>query len=236
VRSPVDDGPLLIFESVDSTQDVAAALLREGSPVGAVLAYEQTAGRGRFGRVWHSPPRECLAVSLVFSAYAGHPRPYLIGMSIAVAAARAFGCELQWPNDLVIEGRKLGGILTELLPTTEGESVPVVGMGLNLGQHSFPPDIADVATSLSREGLPAPAPEEALKTVLDVLPRLPEPSSWQDLAPHWMSFDRTPGKRYRLHDGREATARSIGPDGQLICSTDGQEMFVLAAEAVLNEG
>src|SRR5947209_17623403 len=81
-------------------------------------------------------------MSMAFAAYADHPRPYLVGMGVAVAAAAVIRCELAWPNDLVVGGQKLGGILTELLPDQTGRRVPVVGVGINLNHKRFPAEIA----------------------------------------------------------------------------------------------
>ena len=233
MRSPLIDGPLIGLQTVDSTQAYAAAMLRRGEPVGAVYSLEQTAGRGRFGRPWHSPRGTSLSVSMVFPYYVGHPRPYLIGMSLAVACARAFDCQLQWPNDLVYEGRKLGGILTEMSPDAEDRSVPVVGVGINLNQTSFEPDIADRATSLLLAHGKEVMAVDALDQILTEFEALPEIREWSDLAPFWNQFDATPGKRYRLRDGQEAIATGVGSQGELLCVADGAEHSALAADALM---
>ena len=235
MRSPLAGARLISLNSVDSTQNYAADLLKSGENVGAVLAQEQTSGRGRFGRPWHSPPGECLAVSLVFTDYIGHPRPYLLGMGLAVACAQAFECTVQWPNDVVYENRKLGGILTELLPNASGESVPVVGVGinLNLNQAQFPPDIADFATSVRLIHGHRMEPLDALHKILERFEALPELQGWPDLAPIWMELDTTRGKRYKLRDGQEAVALGVGPEGELLCEANGSEHRALAADALL---
>jgi BirA family biotin operon repressor/biotin-[acetyl-CoA-carboxylase] ligase len=233
VRSPLHSQPLIQLDTVNSTQSYAGDHLRRGEPVGAVLAMEQTAGRGRFDRTWHSPPGECLAVSLVFTDYANHPRPYLIGMALAVAAAQAFDANVRWPNDIVIGERKLGGILTELLPDAKGIQVPVVGVGINLNQSQFPPDISDLATSVRLAHGHQTTPEAALTSLLAEFTHLGEIKTWQDLAPHWMKRDTTPAKKYRLHDGRESIAIGIGSNGELECEVDGVRTQVLAADALM---
>ncbi len=233
MQSPLHDAPLYELETVDSTQSYAANLLKSGEPVGGVLALEQTEGKGRFGRKWHSPPGECLAVSLVFNNYAKHPRPYLIGMSLAVACARAFKAQVQWPNDVVFNGRKLGGILTELLPDNNDRQIPIVGVGLNLNQQSFPEEIVMSAASVVMSHGMEVDPQEALARILQQFETLREAESWADLATWWARYDATPGKRYTLHDGREGIAQSIGPEGELICTVDGKEERVLAADAIM---
>ena len=233
MRSSLASAPLITLDSVDSTQNHAANLLKQGQPVGAVLALQQTAGRGRFGRAWHSPPGECLAVSLVFSDYANHHKPYLIGMALAVACAKAFEAQVQWPNDIVFGNRKLGGILTELMPNAQGHQVPVVGVGLNLNQNDFPEEISEIATSMLRELKTAVEPIAALENILDSFCSLPEVTTWRDLEPHWLPLDATPGKRYRLQDGRSSTALRIGAEGELIALVEGHEEHILAADAML---
>ncbi len=233
MTSPLHEEPLIQLDSVDSTQTFAGEMLRKGEYVGGVMAFEQTEGRGRFGRKWHSPPGECLAVSLVFKNYIGHPRPYLIGMSLALAAARAFKAQVQWPNDVVARGRKLGGILTELMLDEKDRLVPVVGVGINLGQQSFPEDIAETATSVILEHGLEVEPMYALDLILHQFESLREAQTWGELAKWWERFDATAGKRYTLQDGREGIAKGIGPEGELLCTVDGQEVTVLAADAVL---
>ena len=234
MTSSLHSADLIVLESVDSTQRYAAEQIKGGEFLGGVLALEQTEGKGRFGRKWHSPPGECLAVSLVFTNYAKYPRPYLIGMSLAVACARAFRAQVQWPNDVVIHGRKLGGILTELLPNAEGQLIPVVGVGLNLNQSAFDDEIADVAISLvMAHGLEV-EPTEALARIMQQFETLREVQTWSDLAHYWERYDATEGKRYTLNDGRIGIAKSIGPDGELICDVDGHEERVLAADALMS--
>ncbi len=117
------------FAELDSTNRLAADLVRAGAPDGVVVgADHQTAGRGRRGRTWDSRPGASLLVSVIL-----RPAPALVTLAAGVAAAEA--CEavagvavgLKWPNDLLLDGAKLGGILSELV----GDAA-VVGLGLNL--------------------------------------------------------------------------------------------------------
>jgi BirA family transcriptional regulator, biotin operon repressor / biotin---[acetyl-CoA-carboxylase] ligase len=220
-------GEWRVVDEVDSTQRLATELLRSGADVGVVLALHQTAGRGRFGRAWHSTPRESLTFSLIFREYRDHPRPYLIGMSAALAAAGTGHCQVRWPNDLAVGERKIGGILTEMI-----DGVPIVGIGLNLNQTSFPPELSDVAVSLAMEHGARYDPERVATEIVERMRLLPEPDQWSDLAPIWHLFDRTPGKRYRNSAGEEGVALGVGSDGQLILSVDGESTSVPAAEAI----
>lgn len=225
-------GPILEFSELPSTQDKAAALLANGEPVGVVRAIHQSQGRGRFQRPWISQPGDSLTASLVFTQYADHPRPWLLGMTLALAVAASLRTQLRWPNDITLGGKKLGGILTELYPDQQGRKIPVIGLGLNLNQTALPPEIADFATSLTlaRGGLHDPS--LTLQTILECLDGTPEPETWENIEPAWMLFDDTPGKTYRLPTGEEATALGLGPEGQLLCAVEGETQSILAAEAI----
>ena len=219
----VPEGEWLIVEEAASTQDLAA---RGKSEV--VLARRQTAGRGRHGRVWHSEAGSSLAASIAFTSYKGHPRPWLIGMSVAVAAAGALHCSVRWPNDLILAGKKLGGVLTEIVDET-----PIVGIGVNLGPMSFADALAGIATTLADHRESHPHPKSPHRLIHRRFRGLPEPDSWQTLLPVWSLFDETPGKSYTLATGECATAVGIGPEGELLALVAGESVSVMAASAVL---
>jgi BirA family biotin operon repressor/biotin-[acetyl-CoA-carboxylase] ligase len=225
----------LILDEVGSTQDAAKKLLEEGSDVSIVMAHNQVTGRGRLGRQWVSKPYDSLTTSFIFHDYADHPRPYLVGMALAIAVAAATHSELRWPNDVIFGLRKAGGILTELFTNSAGKKVPVVGIGINMNQTEFPEPIQEIATSLALEhGRPYSA-DALVRLILEGIERLPEPKTWADLRPAWDLFDRTPGKLYRLPSGEMAVGLGIGSEGQLLCSVDGESRTVLAAEALFGE-
>lgn len=223
-------GEWLVLDEVTSTQTVAAEALRSGEDVAVVMAAHQTAGRGRFERQWFSPRGGSLAASLIFREYAGHAKPWLIGMALAVAAAGALHCRVQWPNDLVLSGKKVGGILTEMI-----DGVPVVGIGVNLARSegdgvagTLPDHLAERAGTVD----PRATAEDVLSWILARFERLPEMTEWGDLAEVWRLFDDTPGKRYVLPTGEEAVALGVGPDGELLCSVEGESVTVTAADAI----
>ncbi len=233
MKSPLGLGEEWVeVAQVESTQTLAAQYLRDGQPVGAVFALEQTAGKGRLGRTWLSRQGDSLTFSLIFRGYAGHPQPHLIGMACALAAAGVLRCQLRWPNDLVFGELKVGGILTELVADATGALVPIVGIGVNLNQTEFPEPIQAIATSLSLARGGTYDPLITAKKIVERLATLPDPTIWADLAPVWALYDFTPGKRYKLADGEEAIALAIGSEGQLMCSVDGESRSILAAEAL----
>lgn len=234
----------LVIEETESTQRLAEKLLTEcQNPPGAVFAHHQTQGKGRHGRAWLSSRGDSLTMSLIFSENPDTPQPWLIGMAVACAAAGLFHCQVRWPNDLVFRERKLGGVLTELLPNAQGRQVPVVGIGINLNQKGFPEDLAPIATSL-RLAHPGSAlgddaewePLKVARRLAERVSEFPMPTSWADLRPIWGLFDATQGKEFKLGDGRTARAIGIGPNGELLAEADGEPTLVHAADALFGPG
>ena len=180
--------------AVTSTQDEAREL-----PVGSVVvAEEQTAGRGRLDRRWEAPPGSALLATFVV---APHP---LASIAAGVAAAEACGAavRLKWPNDLLLNGAKLGGILVEGRPGKQ-----LVGVGINLS--SAPPGAARL------EGVDRDELLERLSGELAA--SLARPHA--DLIQHWRERADTLGRRVRVElPGRsyEGLAEDIAPDGALI--------------------
>lgn len=151
-------GRTIIHRAIaDSTNDVARRAALEGAPEGLVVtADQQTAGRGRMGRTWQGEEGSLLMSLLLRPSF--HPtRLFALTMLSATATREAIhratglNCDLKWPNDLQIRGRKLGGILTEASLHGEGIDFAIVGLGLNVNLDvSRYPEIADTATSLRR--------------------------------------------------------------------------------------
>ncbi len=138
-------------DTLGSTNDRAAAWLREGGPHGLlVTADAQTAGRGRNGRVWSSPPGHNLYVSLGLRVASARRDLSAVGLAVGLALYEGLGpvpgLGLKWPNDLLIGDRKLAGILCESRWGTDVELV--VGFGLNVRREGIDPAVADVAVAL----------------------------------------------------------------------------------------
>lgn len=138
------------FDTIDSTMHEAMRLALAGCESGTVVvAAEQTMGYGRFGRPWHSAKGEGLYFSVVLRLKLSAPDLPAITLALGLAAADAIctisgiACDLRWPNDVLIGGRKCAGILTEL-----HDGAIVAGIGVNVNQSAFPAEIAAIATSL----------------------------------------------------------------------------------------
>jgi BirA family biotin operon repressor/biotin-[acetyl-CoA-carboxylase] ligase len=142
----------LYFAEVSSTNDVAAALADQGATEGViVVSNAQSAGRGRQGRSWVSPPGAGLYVSALLRPRL--PAPLLTiaaGVAVAEGIQRATGLttDLKWPNDVFVGGKKLAGLLAEASGTP---AAVVLGFGINVMPAAYPPDVAARATSLEGE-------------------------------------------------------------------------------------
>ena len=143
-------GPLRYFAQTGSTNTDAALWAEAGAPdLALVVADEQTAGRGRLGRRWLTPPGAALAFSLVLRPGAGELAPAHLTALGALAVCDALlehyhlATQIKWPNDVLSERRKLGGILVEVSWQGESHKTAILGIGVNVTQASVP-DEADV--------------------------------------------------------------------------------------------
>lgn len=153
--------PRLHLRSTDSTNRRARELAAAGAPHGAlVTAREQTAGRGRQGRSWSAPPGQGLLLSVVVREFDAL-LPLRAGLAVADVAGQA--ARVKWPNDVLLDGGKLAGVLVEGRPQ---EDWAVIGIGVNVAVDvgALPPDVRDRAASLGRE-------ESALEPTLEQLLR-----------------------------------------------------------------
>ncbi len=146
------------FRSTDSTNTRARELAAAGAPYGTVVtAAEQTAGRGRQGRIWTAPPGKALLYSALLRPLEERHVMLPLAVPLAVCAAAeelhpGIECAVKWPNDIWLDERKLAGILIEARPQ-DGWAVIGVGLNLTITPNEFPPDLRNTATSLfsSRE-------------------------------------------------------------------------------------
>jgi len=160
VREAGIDVPPVWFNEVGSTNEEARRLAREGAPEWTVVAAgHQTAGRGRLGRAWTDEIGKSLLFSVLLRTTLDAEYAPLIGLMAAVEMITAVGSpamRAKWPNDLIIEGRKAGGILSEASLSQTRISYAVVGVGLNvtMAEEDFPAELRTSATSLFLAGVP----------------------------------------------------------------------------------
>jgi BirA family biotin operon repressor/biotin-[acetyl-CoA-carboxylase] ligase len=232
--------PVHRFDSVASTNDAARALALEGAAHGtAVLAREQTRGRGTKGRSWHSPAGLGLYASFVVRGPAGGPvpSPHLLplaaGLAVLDAVSIAAGIQagLKWPNDLVHEGRKLGGILSEAVSGGRDGDFAVVGIGVNVahGPADFPGDLRGAATSLRIAGADPATTVEALfgglcRTLDSWYNALARGEKRRIVAAAEARLAFQPGRRVRVttdEASHVAVCRGLDPEGRLVVDRGG---------------
>lgn len=236
---------IYFYEETDTTNNRARELALEGAPEGTlVIAEKQTAGRGRRGKVWESPLGTGIWMSLVLRPQIMPAEASVLTLLCGLATAEAIEAEtglsagIKWPNDILINGKKAVGILTEMDCEMSQVHFVIPGIGINVNTASFPPEIADIATSLYLECGKTVSRRRLLHKVLE---RLEE---------HYETFLRTGSfaamlEDYRKHCitlgkevhvlGREpffAEALDITPEGELLVrrADNGKEEVVFSGE------
>jgi BirA family transcriptional regulator, biotin operon repressor / biotin---[acetyl-CoA-carboxylase] ligase len=234
--------------TVDSTNSLAVEAAQAGSRAGVWVADEQTAGRGRSGHAWHSVAGHGLYVSALIAPSLPIRLALLISLATGLAAKHAVAevtgleADIRWPNDLLLNGKKCGGILVEtaMAPpnTPNSEAIlryAVIGVGINLNQKIFPDDIAQLATSLRIESNTVTWREAMLIALLrsldaelrlltvehegQLLKRFTDASTW------------VRGKRVRVEESGGYTGVTAGLDASgflLVDSDDGIRRTVLS--------
>ncbi|WP_456274253.1 biotin--[acetyl-CoA-carboxylase] ligase [Bacillus sp. AK031] len=237
-------------ESAPSTQKIAHALAQEGAKEGtAVIADEQTEGRGRLLRSWHSPKGTGIWMSIILKPQLPPQKAPQFTLIAAVAVVQAIeevaglSPEIKWPNDILLHGRKVTGILTELQAEADKINSIIIGIGMNVNQETedFPEELQTIATSLAMEKGEKISRAKLIQKVMEKL------EMYYDL---YMEKGFTPIKllweSYAASIGRQITARTItgsihgkalgiNEDGVLrIEDTEGRIHEVYSADIELN--
>ena len=223
------------FAVVDSTNRY---LLADSSlPDGVVaVADEQTAGRGRHGRTWSARPGSGLLVSVRLRPALPAERLHLVTLACAIAATEAveavagFAPKVKWPNDVVVDDRKLAGILAE----ADGAGTVVVGMGLNLHADAFPVELADLATAIERHAAgPVDRDDLLCAWLLAFDERL---AALDGVVAAAIERSATLGRSVRVElalDSFTGTATRLTDEGYLVVTRDdGSEAVVTAGDVV----
>ncbi len=243
---------LAYYPSIDSTNRVAGELAQQGTPDGTLaIADVQSAGRGRLGRQWLSPPNANLLMSLVFYPPLLPSQAQRMTMVCALAAADGIAqttglrVQLKWPNDLLAGGRKAGGILTELGLRGEALAYTVVGMGLNvnLRRDDLPAELRPIATSVALELGHAVPREPLLAAILQgVEARYERLKAGASPMEEWAARLATLGQRVQVSEAQdewrvEGLAEAVDEDGALLLRlADGSQRRVLVGDVTLRQG
>lgn len=145
-------------DEIDSTNEEARRLAAKGAVHGTVVAAgSQTKGRGRRGRKWESPKGDNIYLSILLRPKMEPGKASMLTLVTALAASKALeknlavSCQIKWPNDLVLNKKKVCGILTEMVMDGSGSFQIIVGIGMNINNEHFPEEIAHMATSVKIE-------------------------------------------------------------------------------------
>jgi BirA family biotin operon repressor/biotin-[acetyl-CoA-carboxylase] ligase len=224
-----------VFERTSSTNDVIEKLARDGVEEGVVVfAESQTEGRGRLGRKWISPARKGLWFSVLLRPDLRPQEATQLTVASATALARAIKAEtglppeIKWPNDILIGGKKVAGILTEMSAELDRVKQIILGIGVdvNLTAAEFPPELRKQATSLRIEsGKPVSRPELAARILSELdrdYARLCD-GKFESLADEWEAGCATIGREVTIQIGGRrvrGTAEALGEDGALLLRTE----------------
>ncbi|MBI5396820.1 MAG: biotin--[acetyl-CoA-carboxylase] ligase [Verrucomicrobia bacterium] len=250
---------VLVYAQTASTNDLVEKLALDGAAEGTVVfAESQTRGRGRQGRAWASPRGKGLWFSVLLRPKLPLNAAARLTIAASVAVARAIREQtglspgIKWPNDILIAGRKCGGILAELRSDLDAIQFVVLGIGLDVNCDSgdFPPDVRRVATSLKIEvaraagsGLNTPPSRAdlavALLRELDRAYRLACGDDFDAVRREWGGLCSTLGKRVRLQAGPhriEGHAQALDEDGALLVRRDnGRIERVVGGDVVMEK-
>jgi BirA family transcriptional regulator, biotin operon repressor / biotin---[acetyl-CoA-carboxylase] ligase len=231
------------FFKIDSTNRVAMELGYAGQPEGTVVMAEaQTAGRGRAGHTWHSEKGTGLYFTILLRPKISPAQAPLLTMLAGLSAYAAIAAqtglvpELKWPNDLLLNGKKVGGILTEMHAEPNLVRFVIVGIGINVNQEKFPVEIASTATSIRKES-------DHLTYRLELLARLlaqfeSDYNRFLREGPRFVverfeslsSFAK--GRRVRVDTGTETytgTTAGLSPEGLLLVTRDNGPLVTVIA-------
>ncbi len=236
---------LTFYRETDSTNTQLRKLAENGAPQGTlVVADEQTAGRGRRGRGWVSSPGSGIYMSFLLRPPFSPDHASMLTLVAAMAVAdgiyevTGLDCEIKWPNDVIYQGHKLCGILTEMSTDMDSINYVIVGIGINVADREFPEDIRDMAASL--ESFCAP-PVSRVKLIAAIL------KAWENLYSRFLltadlSYLRADYQRRLVNVGKDVKvlsdsgdymgiSRGITRNGELIVEEyDGKEHKVTSGE------
>lgn len=223
-----------VFQKTTSTNDIVEKLARDGVAEGVVVfAESQTQGRGRLGRAWVSPPGKGLWFSVLLRPQIAPQAVTRLTIAAAASLARTVQSvtgvvpRIKWPNDLLVNGRKISGILTELSAELDHVKYVILGIGMNINltEADFPADLKPIATSLrvaAKREINRPEFAAELLRQLDRDYRRLSEGQFQRVAEEWEALSGTLGSEVEVRTGDRVVrgrAESLDPDGALLVRT-----------------
>lgn len=232
--------PLHFYKEVQSTNQVAGSIASSCSDGTAVLAEVQTSGKGRLSRQWHSPPGG-IWISIVLKPKVPLAQAYLINMAVSVAIARClinqYGlpAKIKWPNDIMVEGQKLCGILTEVSAEMDRLQYAVVGIGIDANINADDLPVEWNATSISAQLGHKISRTELIKGLLQEIEQAYLQLGSIEIYLEWKTLSATLGRRVRvtsLEGDYEGDAVSLSVDGSLEIWTESGVRRLVAGDCI----
>jgi len=232
------------FSEIDSTNDEAFNLAAAGSPEGTVvIADSQTKGKGRLQRAWHSPAGSNIYTSVILRPNLKPDRAPQISILAGIAVAEIMNnfcpgmVNLKWPNDVLLKGKKLCGILAQVKTSVNKLDFVVLGIGININinYNQFPQDIKNTATSLAIETGRNISRQELIISLYENLAKWYKKLIADDFSAvkeKWLSMAPMIGKRVQIMSGNEMiSGKAIGIDeqGSLVLLTAGDKKIKISA-------
>jgi BirA family biotin operon repressor/biotin-[acetyl-CoA-carboxylase] ligase len=240
-RRPELGRPLMYQAVTGSTNDDALLAARSGAPHGSVfLADEQTAGRGRRGHTWLAAPGQSLLFSVLLRPKLELAQVSALTLAVGLALRDAVlplistVPEIKWPNDLLVNGKKLAGVLVESQLQGDRLQAVVVGVGLNVAIREFPGEIAATATSLALLGAARLERETLLVELLDAIAARVTTYQNQGLSSllnELNAVDALRGKRVRV-EGTSGIGRGLDEQGRLLIEDEQQALHAILSGTV----
>lgn len=236
-------GDVVFAQTTASTNDDAKRAAAAGARARSIfVADAQTAGRGRQGRAWHSPPGDNLYLSILLrpatTPAVVAPFALVVGLAVAEeidAALGAVRATLKWPNDVWVEGRKIAGVLIEASIAAGSLASLVVGVGVNVHTEAFPDELVTIATSLALLGAHRRARAAVAAGVVARIVDAEERFAASGLATFREAIrarDALRGRQVRV-EGVEGTAAGIDDGGRLLVRTSSGEVPIVAGHVEL---
>ncbi len=236
------------YQSVKSTNDIAGKLAESGAAEGTIVTAEmQTEGRGRRGRSWHSPEGAGIYLSIILRPKFEPDKAPGVSIMTALALADTLSeycpgeVSIKWPNDILIAGRKVCGILTELYAEKDRVDSIVIGVGINVNTMAgdFPDELKEIATSIRRQTGHKTSRVELLRKFLVAFEREYIAYRKDQLAKsrtRIRSYSSLIGHRIKLASGKgiiEGVALDIDSDGALLLDVDGEMRRINSGEVTI---
>ncbi len=241
---------IFYYDTIDSTNNKAKDIASNGALEGCiVVAEQQSAGRGRKGRSWLSANGEGICISLILRPLIPPAEVSQITLMTAVAISEALlaltdiDFKIKWPNDILVNGKKLAGILTEMTMEMDAIDYVVVGMGLNVNnpKESFSEEIKDIATSLTIETGSSFSRVKIIRAFLEQFEKLyfeVQDNGFTSIIERWKELSDIIGKNVTVDVTGKITkgiVKDIGKDGTLMLEDENNKMHkIISGDVLIN--